>query len=33
MFRPFLKQSSSGLLTDQVNRCYVHAGIPICLHW
>jgi len=31
MFRPF-KRSSSGLVTDWVNRCCVHDGIPICLH-
>jgi len=33
MFRPF-KGSSSGFLTDRVNRCcvHVHVGIPICLH-
>ena len=31
MFRPF-KQSSSGLLTDRVNRFCVHFGIPVCLY-
>jgi len=30
MFRP-LKRSSSGLLTDWVNRCCLHVGIQICL--
>ena len=29
MFRPF-KRSSSGLVTDWVNKCCVHVGIPIC---
>jgi len=32
IFRMF-KWPSSGFLTDCVNRCCVHVGIPICLHW
>jgi len=27
------KWSSSCLLADRVNRCCVHIGIPMCLHW